>query len=494
MFKNAVLFCFVSLSNCQVWMNSTMDKELTVEDSRRGRNKSLSLLMSMNYGGHLGFGPICSKSVDLVLERLHSNDDWLPGYNLKLELIDDKCSNALTVSEICEKLFKDDKRNGRIPFMILGGCTTEGTALVAQVLKQINFTATTWLVKKTDVSTKPIKYNAVYQTSNQVRDLYFAVLRHLQTMNWRTIGIFSEDNEFFNEMEKIIKEIISFHKMNISIAHIGPKVPTLDVTSVENVIEMMDKLKEAEIRIIIGHTNSHIEFSCWLYKYGMFGPRYVILGTTWAIFDPQTAKIPQYLDWCTKEMLRDVVESWIFFGFGGPVNIYGENYTDSLGLKFQDVVNTLEEKIFDSSSVPRRDLWWPECYDPTLNALFAINEAEKVLKNKFNSTLADWTTESVNFAKNSGFIARILRQGVHNIDVHGATGYYNYDSVTLKNSNGFKPSIFYQLRYKQSKQTNQNQNLQRISVSFYKSNEDLFVPMNGGFLFGGTKDIPSDNV
>ena len=486
----AIVFLCFQRTDSKVNMSSPID-EFLVGTNAKERNKSITLLASMNYGGYISFGPICSKTVETVLETISNNSDWLPGYNLSIELVDDQCDDAVTVRESSIKLLRDASVEKRIPFMLLGACSTDGTALVAKVLKSINFIGTTWIIKRSDYLTNPERYSGVYQASSQTFDAYYAIVQLLEAMNWSKLAIFSEDVQFFNSMEATIQQVISHPNISVHITYIGPKVPTLSVDNIDKVIATMDELKKSEARIMLGHTNNHIAFSCWLYKYGMYGPNYVILATTWAIFDPETAKIPNFLSWCTKDMLKKVVGSWVYFGFGRPVDIYGESYTDALGLRNQDIIDALSKKIEDSDSVPTRDMWWPECYDPALIGLLAIGEVEKILHERYNSTLSEWTTGSSNFIENGQFIADLFRESIDRIDiVHGANGFYKFDSKSGKNVDGFQPTIFYQRRY-----TNESHpSLITLPVMYYKSNDDKLIPMSGGFLFGGSKRVPTDSV
>ena len=139
-------------------------------------------------------------------------------------------------------------------------------------------------------------------------------------------------------MENEIRKTVGNLNRNLTIAYIGPKVVSLTHENIDKVIEAMEELKLLEVRIIFAHTNDAVAFSCWLHRYGMYGKYYVVFASTWAIYDPETAWIPEYLTWCTKEMLQEVIVSWIFFGFGRPVDIYGESYTDSLGFPMLSIV------------------------------------------------------------------------------------------------------------------------------------------------------------
>ena len=483
------LMMAIASINCQIYMNATLDSVLVAKPDLN-RWKTLSMMATLNYKGFNAFGPICSKSIEMVYKTMMANPNWLPGYNFTMELIDDNCDNTVVIRECSRRMLQGESRQNTIPFVQLGACTADGTGLVAQIMKQTNFIGTTWSFSKPDYMEKPEKYNAVYQAIGQAYDRYYSLLQMFQHMGWRKVAIFSDDDPFFNNVENEIQKIIQEPDINVTITFIGPKLANYGGENVKDVIKVMDELKGQETRIIIGHTNKHVDLSCWLYRYGMYGPQYVVLGTKWRMFNPDQAIIPDYLPWCTIAMLKDVVGSWIYFGTGNPVDIYGSNYTDSLGNTNQEVVNQLEQEIIDITSYGNRDVWWRECYDSTIITLSTVGEAERILQQKYNSTLSEWTIDSENYDNNGQTIVEIFREAIHQIEVRGSSGFYNYNPITMKNSDGFKPEIFYQPRYEDNERTS----LVQVPVSYYKSNDRSLVSMNGGFLFGGSSKIPNDNV
>lgn len=63
---------FMSTIHGKVYMNASMDPFLTVKPTKN-RSIPISMLVSMNYGGRVAFGPICSKTYDIVLEAMSEN-------------------------------------------------------------------------------------------------------------------------------------------------------------------------------------------------------------------------------------------------------------------------------------------------------------------------------------------------------------------------------------------------------------------------------------
>ena len=229
---------------------------------------------------------------------------------------------------------------------------------------------------------------------------------------------------------------------NITVNYLGPKLQGIDESNVREVEEAVRHLASIDARIILVHTLHSVELSCWFHRYGLYGPKFVLFATTWNIFHPDYSPIPPYLSWCTKSMVYDVFENWVYFGIGYMREVYGNTYTDSLGLTFQNIVDTLEDRIYDSHTISGRDIWWPEVYDPALAALQVVGKAEQILNERFNSTLSEWTTDTDNFRDNGYVISEVFKDAIYEANSYGTLGYYNFDKQTRRNSNGFKPNMF----------------------------------------------------
>ena len=117
-----------------------------------------------------------------------------------------------------------------------------------------------------------------------------------------------------------------------------------------------------------------------------------------------------------------------------------------------------------------------------------VGKAEQILNETFNSTLSEWTTDTDNYLNNGKVISEVFKEAVYNIDVYAAMGHYNFDKKTKRNTNGFKPTMFYQPRF-----IDGNLNT-AFPVSYYDDNANEIHPVNNGFLFGGSINIPIGRV
>ena len=485
----SILLLLAIISNrivAQIRQNSSIPKQLY--GTRNGATKHVSMVASVNYGGAIGFGPICTVSMDVALQKMISNENWLPGYNFSIELIDDRCQSSTLLHEYGKRVLNEKNQSkGRIPFTSMGYCLDVPLPYVGNIWNDYNFVATTLSTINSPQKLPKTPKSVFELRDNYDLSSYKALAELLISVKWYTLAIFSIDAEYYSSMENILSD--PKIGKNLTISYLGPKTSGVNEENIEQIKTAMETLVELEARVILVHVENAVPISCWLHRYGIYGPNYVFFGSTWLIFDPEEVTIPDYLHWCTKDMLKEVVESWIYFGMGFMKEVYGNDYIDSLGLTFRNVVDVLDKNIVDSTLIQTRDIWWPQCYDPTLVALYVVGEAEQILNKKFNSTLSEWTTDSVNFRENGQIISNVFKEAIYQIEVHGTLGFYDFNKETKANTEGLKPNMFYQARLYS------NGTFQKaIPVVYYDDNGKSFHTLNGGFLFGESKAIPAGSV
>ena len=71
--------------------NVHIGTQLMGNESGTNNRKLATVLTSINYGGpFFPLGPICTKSIELALDRLRSDSTWLANYDLAFQLVDDE--------------------------------------------------------------------------------------------------------------------------------------------------------------------------------------------------------------------------------------------------------------------------------------------------------------------------------------------------------------------------------------------------------------------
>ena len=58
------------------------------------------MIASINFSEYYGLGPIGSVPIELALEKMISDPNWLPGYNFTIKLIDDQCVDNVMIQQV----------------------------------------------------------------------------------------------------------------------------------------------------------------------------------------------------------------------------------------------------------------------------------------------------------------------------------------------------------------------------------------------------------
>ena len=134
-----------------VFMNSTMPSIISNtlnnhhQQQLRSASPTLTFPASINFGGFAyALGPLCTKSMEIALDQLHKNEQFLPGYQLAIETIDDQCDDSTTVAKVVQMLNNDGQQKStinRLPLLLITMCALKGQSLSAKLAPQYNFTA-----------------------------------------------------------------------------------------------------------------------------------------------------------------------------------------------------------------------------------------------------------------------------------------------------------------------------------------------------------------
>ena len=130
-------FTLCNSSNVPVFMNSTIDDY--VETPRRNGSSAtiLSVMALVNYGGDsYPVGPLCTKAIQIALNQLAKDVNWLPGYSLRFNLFDDECSMELPIQRTIEHLRSPNWSSNPLPLSFMSGCFSP--ILTSSIMKNFN--------------------------------------------------------------------------------------------------------------------------------------------------------------------------------------------------------------------------------------------------------------------------------------------------------------------------------------------------------------------
>ena len=119
--------------------NSPMpDVVLAFNETSPNRTR-IVILSELNYGPPYGLGPIATESQRIALERLRRMPNWLPNYDIQLEMVEDFCDDSVAVGEMINRLNVDDDAIARFPLAQITECRVTSQQLVAELIGPYHF-------------------------------------------------------------------------------------------------------------------------------------------------------------------------------------------------------------------------------------------------------------------------------------------------------------------------------------------------------------------
>ena len=193
----------------------TMDSNIDdfVETPRlNGSATILSVMAMVNYGGDsYPVGPLCTKAIQIALNQLAIDDNWLPGHSLRFQLFDDQCNNSLTVSKVVENI---QSSLTSLPMSFLSGCLTTVIPIASEVMKNFNnfgvcseqgfhdfcfyFSLSKFTFATGETTATPKTNGAMFPLVYSDFDQDLDFIRVLQKFHWSQVALFSENEQFFN--------------------------------------------------------------------------------------------------------------------------------------------------------------------------------------------------------------------------------------------------------------------------------------------------------
>ena len=299
---------------------------------------------------------------------------------------------------------------------------------------------------------EPIRFKNFYGLGERADISHVALAAFIQEMDWSKIAILGEMLPYYDQMEDVFIPILE--RNNVTISWYG-KVSYMseDAGEMEKTVAEM---KSRDPRIILIDGDSAASIACWLHKYGMYGPKYVIFFFYWAPIEAGGA-VPDYVSsWCTGRMLSDVIKSSIFLGDTTKIEAFGfDTFIDSNGINGNEYMADLSARIINPDESPFWGFYPTYCYDMTL---YVGSLVEQILHGFENGT-----AESM---------LKLIETKIYQMElVQGLKGDYGFQASTKQNSRGYTPITF--------SQVDVGPNFDEMNwrvVALYKSNDK--TPLN----------------
>ena len=466
--------------------NSSIDNFISSNRNEHNGDIDISMLAIVNYDGHFGPGPICTKAFEVALEQLKENGK-LHGINLKLELENSQCNSEKMIKIVAKGLDENNSTNysNRLPLMTLDECPSFANVAATKVLKANHYVGLSTGFKSSNLEF--IKTMTTVGTKPEISLVNKAEMELMLKMGWKKYAVFSEDLSYFNEIEK--EMFPKFDSAGLELVHLTKLNFHRPAEELEKMIDQsMFELKMSGANIIFFHSDYKILFACWLYKFELYHNKF-IFASAWSLWNPETVNIPEMVSgWCTRDMLKAVVKAWSFESFGWISEVLGNDYIDDSGLTSGEFTEKMSNKIFEPYKSGSWKTWSAGCYDLAYFSGLIVDNMEKSLRNS-SSSLQDWAVGGENFQQNPSFIQDLMLEMIYKVDFKGQMTVVDIDEKTNRNSNGWSPVIF--------RQTFQNDdgNFQSETVAYYRCSDSSFFNLNGGFRWA-TRDgkPPRDQI
>ena len=456
--------------------NATIDESIGKDSG-----DSLTLLALVNYDGPFGSGAICTKAMELGLDRLVESGKF-KSLNLKFEIQNTKCNDARAIRIVAEDLAQNNHSGkNKLPIILLDECPNFGNIESALMMKPSNYIGLTTGLKSTDFDA--ITKMTTYAMLPEVTLAQRAFMELMLKRKWQRYGVFSEEHPYFNEVES--KMFPMFEDNGLELIHIS-KTNFNNPNPGASVEQAIRQLKAKGAVILFSHTNNPIPFVCWLYRLGMHR-NHVLMASAWSMYDPETVNIPTYVsNWCTRDMLKVMLKSYLWFTYGWMADVKGASYQDETDLTKDAFTERMGQKVYEASTKSPYHNWAPPCYDLALFAGTVVEKVENQL-NQMNSTLREWTVDGENFQNNGWFIQDMMSKVVFNSVINGQRFFTSVNENTHRNTDGWSPVLFKQVL------DDGRGKFTPINVAFFKYSDKSINDKNGGIRWATDDGKPPED-
>nr|XP_040020912.1 gamma-aminobutyric acid type B receptor subunit 2-like isoform X6 [Gasterosteus aculeatus aculeatus] len=239
---------------------------------------------SVSGGGNLQAG--VATAVRLALEDLKKQAAPLGDYEIQFHELDSQCDSAESIKALFDAMWVEPNY-----LLLFGGVCPSVTALIARSLPALNLLQVSFSDSSPSLSNRKW-YGNLFSTVPSDRVLNQATVKLLQRFKWTRVGVISQEQPRLSEVKKDLSRQLL--KADIQVVS--------SESFSDNVCSSLKRLKERDVRVIIGHfeEESVSEVLCCAYRLNMFGARY-----QWLVVDGGTSgwRFEKQVPGCTANSL-----------------------------------------------------------------------------------------------------------------------------------------------------------------------------------------------
>ncbi|XP_013384646.1 gamma-aminobutyric acid type B receptor subunit 1-like [Lingula anatina] len=244
----------------------------------------LGLCLRVTEGADIYFGmltPIGTPNeqmygpVQLALNDINNHPEVLSGHTLRLVIKNTSVPAKESVYHVGNAVAKlqdlmTSKTDPPVMALLHYGSITE-TDVIGEITGKLKMTQISTGSSSTILSQRLV-FPYLYRTIGALLDVINIEVDFVERFGWTRVALLAEDKRSFTEMSK---------EVEILLRQSGIEIVTSVFYRVEQLGQVMEKLKELDARVIMHHSNkqgsSLCHVFCQAYKYGLIGKKYVWL-------------------------------------------------------------------------------------------------------------------------------------------------------------------------------------------------------------------------
>ena len=162
------------------------------------RSKEITLICSLTFYGFFQIGTPATETIRIALKQLSMMPNWLPGYNLRFELIEDSNSDEVAIPGFLTKIRHFSNHQSLFPIALLTESSGNGQLIPATILKEFNFTSQTIYQNTIELDKRQADLTN-YLGLGPKADFHFLFLVPLfKKMGWKKVSLITEIEPYWS--------------------------------------------------------------------------------------------------------------------------------------------------------------------------------------------------------------------------------------------------------------------------------------------------------
>ena len=161
------------------------------------RTKEITIIYTLTFGGHYQVRSPATETIRLALKRLSKMPNWLPGYKLRLELIEDLNSDDVAIPLLVNKV-RNATNHSLFPFAFLTETTAVAQLAPATILKEFNFISLSLFHNTIELSNRQSDLTNYIGLGHKADFQHFCLVALFRKMNWKKLSLITEIEPFWD--------------------------------------------------------------------------------------------------------------------------------------------------------------------------------------------------------------------------------------------------------------------------------------------------------